>query len=328
VAAHHGSLSRKLRLEAERKLKEGQVKVLVATASLELGIDVGTVDLVCHISSPRSIAVALQRVGRSGHWRGAVPKGRFFVTTRDDLAECAVLVRAIRRGELDRLIFPEASLDVLAQQIVACCAAAGSAATANKSGDQSAVNTSDGWDEDELFALVKRAYPYRNLARQTFDEVLLMLSEGIASQRGRYGAYLHHDRINHKLRARRGARLAAITSGGAIPDNALFTVVAEPDGGVVGTVDEDFAVESMAGDVMLLGNTSWRIRRVEAKTSRMLVEDAHGTPPSVPSGVGKLRHAPKSFRCSWVSCAKRSAIGCPAWFQSKDGATCPWSLEP
>ena len=128
VAAHHGSLSRKLRLEAERKLKEGQIKVLVATASLELGIDVGTVDLVCHISSPRSIAVALQRVGRSGHWRGAVPKGRFFVTTRDDLAECAVLVRAIRLGELDRLIFPEASLDVLAQQIVACCAASRSAA--------------------------------------------------------------------------------------------------------------------------------------------------------------------------------------------------------
>ncbi len=283
VAAHHGSLSRKLRLEAERKLKEGQVKVLVATASLELGIDVGTVDLVCHIGSPRSIAVALQRVGRSGHWRGAVPKGRFFVTTRDDLAECAVLVRAIRQGELDRLIFPEASLDVLAQQIVACCAASGSAATANKSGDQS----NDGWDEDELFALVERAYPYRNLARETFDAVLAMLSEGIASQRGRYGAYLHHDRINRKLRARRGARLAAITSGGAIPDNALFTVVAEPDGGVVGTVDEDFAVESMAGDVMLLGNTSWRIRRVEAKTSRMLVEDAHGTPPSVPFWRGE-----------------------------------------
>src|ERR1700723_3323933 len=285
VAAHHGSLSRKLRLEAERKLKEGQVKVLVATASLELGIDVGTVDLVCHISSPRSIAVALQRVGRSGHWRGAVPKGRFFVTTRDDLAECAVLVRAIRMGELDRLIFPEASLDVLAQQIVACCAAAGSA---NKSGDQAASDESnDGWDEDDLFALVKRAYPYRNLTRQTFDEVLTMLSEGNASQRGRYGAYLHHDRINRKLRARRGARLAAITSGGAIPDNALFTVVAEPDGGTVGTVDEDFAVESLAGDIMLLGNTSWRIRRVEGRTSRVLVEDAHGAPPSVPFWRGE-----------------------------------------
>ncbi len=284
VAAHHGSLSRKLRLEAERKLKEGQVKVLVATASLELGIDVGTVDLVCHISSPRSIAVALQRVGRSGHWRGAVPKGRFFVTTRDDLAECAVLVRAIRCGELDRLIFPEGSLDVLAQQIVACCAASRSASAG---ADADAGVTSEGWDEDELFALVKRAYPYRNLARATFDAVVEMLSEGIASQRGRYGAYLHHDRINRKLRARRGARLAAITSGGAIPDNALFSVVAEPDGASVGTVDEDFAVESMAGDIMLLGNTSWRIRRVESKTSRVLVEDAHGTPPTVPFWRGE-----------------------------------------
>ena len=283
VAAHHGSLSRKLRLEAERKLKEGQIKVLVATASLELGIDIGTVDLVCHISSPRSIAVALQRVGRSGHWRGAVPKGRFFVTTRDDLAECAVLVRAIRLGELDRLIFPEASLDVLAQQIVACCAASGSAATANKSGDQS----NDGWDEDELFALVKRAYPYRNLSRETFDAVLAMLSEGIASQRGRYGAYLHHDRINRKLRARRGARLAAITSGGTIPDNALFTVVAEPEGVVVGTVDEDFATESMAGEVMLLGNTSWRIRRIEYRTGRLLVENAHGAAPGIPFWLGE-----------------------------------------
>src|ERR1019366_5432408 len=215
-------------------------------------------------------------------WRGAVPKGRFFVTTRDDLAECAVLVRAIRLGELDRLIFPEASLDVLAQQIVACCAASGSSATANKAGDQS----NDGWDEDELFALVKRAYPYRNLSRETFDAVLTMLSEGIASQRGRYGAYLHHDRINRKLRARRGARLAAITSGGTIPDNALYTVVAEPHG-VVGTVDEDFAVESMAGEVMLLGNTSWRIRRIEAKSSRVLVENAQGAPPGIPFWRGE-----------------------------------------
>jgi len=265
VATHHGSLSRKLRLAAEKKLKEGQVKVLVATASLELGIDVGTVDLVCHISSPRAIAVGLQRVGRSGHWRGAVPKGRFFVTTRDDLAECAVLVRAIRSGELDRLIFPEGSLDVLAQQIVACCAAAGTAAGA------AAGSTSEGWDEDELFALIKRAYPYRNLSRETYLALLEMLSEGIASQRGRRGAYLHHDRINQKLRPRRGARLAAITCGGAIPDNALFTVVAEPDGAIVGTVDEDFAVESMAGEIMLLGNTSWRIRRIEGKSSRILV---------------------------------------------------------
>ena len=280
VAAHHGSLSRKLRLEAERKLKEGEVKVLVATASLELGVDVGTVDLVCHISSPRSIAVALQRVGRSGHWRGAVPKGRFFATTRDDLAECAVLVRAIHSGDLDRLMFPEASLDVLAQQIVACCAV-------SRSNSPEPVSGHDGWDEDELFALVKRAYPYRNLSRPTFDSVVEMLSEGIASQRGRYGAYLHHDRINRKLRPRRGARIAAITSGGAIPDNALFTVVAEPDGTMVGTVDEDFAVESMAGEVMLLGNTSWRIRRIEGRTSRIVVEDAHGQPPGIPFWRGE-----------------------------------------
>ena len=300
VAAHHGSLSRKLRLEAEERLKEGQIKVLVATASLELGIDVGTVDLVCHMNSPRSIAVALQRVGRSGHWRGAVPKGRFFVTTRDDLAECAVLVRAIKSGDLDRLIFPECALDILAQQIVACCVVNRNAAvppavvaphsenqnSAQKAGED-AGSTHDGWDEAELFALVKRAYPYRNLSRTTFDEVLEMLSEGIASQRGRYGAYLHHDKINKKLRARRGARIAAITSGGAIPDNALFTVVAEPDGTVVGTVDEDFAVESMAGEVMLLGNTSWRIRRIEGRSSRIVVEDAHGQPPGIPFWRGE-----------------------------------------
>jgi ATP-dependent Lhr-like helicase len=269
VAAHHGSLSRKLRLAAEKKLKEGQVKVLVATASLELGIDIGTVDLVVQISSPRAIAVALQRVGRSGHWRGAVPKGRFFTTTRDELLECAALVRAIRHGDLDRIMIPDAPLDILAQQIVATCA------------------STEEWDEDRLFALVRRAYPYRNLSRQTYDAILEMLSEGIAARRGRYGAYIHRDRVNHKLRARRGARLAAITSGGAIPDTALFTVVAEPEGIVVGTLDEDFAVESNAGDVMLLGNSSWRIRRVEGKSGRVLVEDAHGAPPSVPFWRGE-----------------------------------------
>ena len=268
VAAHHGSLSRKLRLAAEKKLKEGQVRVLVATASLELGIDVGTVDLAVQINSPRAIAVALQRVGRSGHWRGAVPKGRFFCTTRDDLMECAALVRAIKQGDLDRLIIPESPLDVLAQQIVASCAA-------------------EEWDEDAMFALARRAHPYRNLKRETFDSILEMLSEGIASKRGRYGAYVHRDRVNGKLRARRGARLAAITSGGAIPDNSLYTVVAEPDGVVVGTVDEDFAVESNRGDIMLLGNTSWMIRRVETNAGRMLVQDAHGAPPTVPFWRGE-----------------------------------------
>ncbi len=268
VAAHHGSLSRKLRLAAEKKLKEGQVRVLVATASLELGIDVGTVDLVVQINSPRAIAVTLQRVGRSGHWRGAVPKGRLFCTTRDDLLECAALVRAIRHGDLDRLMIPESPLDVLAQQIVAACSA-------------------EEWGEDAMFALVRRAYPYRSLKRETFDSILEMLSEGIAAKRGRYGAYVHRDRVNGKLRARRGARLAAITSGGAIPDNSLYAVVAEPDGIVVGTVDEDFAVESNRGDVMLLGNTSWMIRRIETNAGRVLVQDAHGAPPSVPFWRGE-----------------------------------------
>jgi ATP-dependent Lhr-like helicase len=266
VAAHHGSLSRKLRLNAERKLKAGEIRALVATASLELGIDIGSVDLVCQIGSPRSISAALQRIGRAGHWRGAVPKGRLFATTRDDSLECAALVRAIRQGDLDHLAIPEAPMDILAQQIVAMCAA-------------------EDWREDELFDSVRRAYPYRNLARSDFDEIIEMLSEGIASARGRYAAYLHRDRVNGMVRARRGSRLAAITSGGAIPENSLYTVVAHPEGTIVGTVDEDFAVESLAGDIMLLGNTSWRIRRVNA--GRVLVEDAQGAAPNVPFWRGE-----------------------------------------
>jgi len=268
VAAHHGSLARKLRLAAERKLKNGEIRVLVATASLELGIDIGNVDLVCQINSPRSIAVALQRVGRAGHWRGAIPKGRLFATTRDDLAECAATVRAIKQGDLDRLAVPDKPLDILAQQIVAMCAA-------------------EEWDETELWETVRRAYPYRELTAEEYEQILQMLSQGIAAQRGRYGAYLYRDMVNHRLRARRGARLAAITSGGAIPDTALFTVVAQPEEIVVGTLDEDFAVESNAGDIMLLGNTSWQITRVEGKTGRVLVQDAHGAPPTVPFWRGE-----------------------------------------
>ncbi len=268
VAAHHGSLSRKLRLTAERKLKNGEIRLLVATASLELGIDVGTVDLVCQINSPRSIAVALQRVGRAGHWRGAIPKGRLFATTRDDLLECAAAVRAVKQGDLDVLHIPSAPLDILAQQIVAMCAC-------------------EDWDEDALFAFMRRAYPYRGLKREEYDRILEMLSQGIAAKRGRYGAYLFRDMVNRRLRARRGARLAAITSGGAIPDNSLFTVLAQPENIVVGTLDEDFAVESNAGDIMLLGNTSWRIRRVESNSGRVLVEDAHGAAPTVPFWRGE-----------------------------------------
>jgi ATP-dependent Lhr-like helicase len=266
VATHHGSLSRKLRLAAENKLKSGEIQALVATASLELGIDIGAVDLVCQIGSTRSIATALQRIGRAGHWRGAIPKGRIFAATRDELIECAALVRAIRQGDLDRIEIPDAPQDVLAQQIVAMCSA-------------------EDWQEDDLFARIRRAYPYRNLERAQFDTIIEMLSEGIAARRGRYGTYLHRDRVNGRVRGRRGSRLAAITSGGAIPDNALYTVVAEPEGTVVGTVDEDFAVESLRGDIMLLGNTSWRIRRVQM--GRVLVEDAHGTAPTVPFWRGE-----------------------------------------
>jgi ATP-dependent Lhr-like helicase len=267
VAAHHGSLSRKLRLAAENKLKEGKIRALVATASLELGIDIGSVDLVCQIGSTRSISVGLQRIGRAGHWRGAIPKGRIFATTRDELVECAALVRAVRNGELDRLAIPDAPMDILAQQIVAMCAA-------------------EDWNEQELFEAVRKAYPYRELARADFDQIVEMLSEGIAARRGRYGAYLHRDRVNGMLRPRRGARLAAITSGGAIPENALYTVIAQPEGTVVGTVHEDFAVESLAGDVFLLGNTSWRVRRV-LNSGSVLVEDAQGAAPSVPFWLGE-----------------------------------------
>jgi ATP-dependent Lhr-like helicase len=266
VLPHHGSLSRAIRLDAERRLKAGELRAVVATASLELGIDIGTVDLVCQIGSPRSIAVGLQRIGRAGHWVGALPKGRIFATTRDELVECAALVRAIRRGELDRLEIPRNPLDILAQQMVAACAC-------------------EDFAEDDLFALMRRAWPYRTLGRRDFDAVLEILSEGIATSRGRAGAYLHRDAVNRRVRGRRGARLTAITSGGAIPDTAQYLVVAEPEGITVGTLDEDFAVESLAGDIFLLGTTSWRIRRVES--GRVRVEDAHGAAPSIPFWRGE-----------------------------------------
>jgi len=266
VAAHHGSLSRERRHRAERLLKSGELKVVVATASLELGIDVGAVELCCLIGSPRSISTGLQRIGRSGHTISATPKGRLFPLTRDQLVECAALVRAARRAEIDAVCLRDAPLDVLAQQIVAACA-------------------SDEWDEDALYDLFRRAGPYGALARTDFDAVVDMLSEGIATSRGRAGALLHRDAVNRRLRGRRGARLAALTSGGAIPDNANFDVILEPEGTLIGTVDEDFAIESMAGDVMLLGNSSWRIRRVEP--GRVRVEDAAGAAPTIPFWLGE-----------------------------------------
>ena len=266
VVPHHGSLSKERRHDAEQRLKSGQVSLCVATSSLELGIDIGSVDLVCQIGSPRSIGLMLQRVGRSGHQVGGTPKGRLFPLTRDELIECMAMVRGFRRGNLDRLVIPDWPLDVLAQQIVAECGARE-------------------WSEDALYELVRRAYPYRDLPLDRYEQVLETLARGVAPRQGRRSAYVHRDAVNRRLRGRRGARLAAITSGGAIPDNADYDVIAEPDNTFVGTVNEDFAIESMRGDVFLLGNTPWRIRRVES--GRVRVEDAQGSSPTVPFWLGE-----------------------------------------
>ena len=266
VTAHHGSMAKEQRLSAEQRLKRGELKALVATASLELGIDIGDVDLVCQIGSPRSIASFLQRVGRSGHAVGGLPKGRLFPQSRDDLVECAALLDCVRRGELDRLTLPHQPLDVLAQQIVA------------------EVSAQD-WPEDELYDRFRRAWPFRDLSRDDFTAVLHMLADGFATSRGRRGALIHHDTINHVVRGRRGARLTAITSGGTIPDNADYQVLLEPENHIVGSVNEDFAVESLAGDVFQLGNSAYRIMRVERGVVR--VEDAHGQPPTIPFWLGE-----------------------------------------
>ena len=266
VAAHHGSLARDQRLDAEQRLKRGELKVLVATASLELGIDIGDVDLVCQLSSPRSIAAFLQRAGRSGHAVNGTPKARLFPTSRDDLVECAALLDCVRRGELDMLVIPPQPMDVLAQQIVAEVAC-------------------QEWNEDALFDLVRGAYPYRDLKREQFDAIVRMLADGFTTRRGARAAYIHRDAVHKQLRARRGARLTAVTSGGAIPDTADYLVVLEPQATVIGSVHEDFAVESLAGDIFQLGNTSYRIIRVER--DRLRVEDAHGVPPSIPFWLGE-----------------------------------------
>ncbi|SEI69079.1 ATP-dependent helicase Lhr and Lhr-like helicase [Frateuria terrea] len=266
VAAHHGSLAKELRLDAEQRLKRGELKLLVATASLELGIDIGDVDLVCQLASPRSIAAFLQRAGRSGHAVSGTPKARLFPTSRDDLLECAALLDCVRRGELDALVQPVQPLDVLAQQIVAEVAC-------------------QEWDEDALYALVRGAHPYRELPREQFDAIVRMLSEGFSTRRGPRAAYIHRDAVHRQLRARRNARLTAVTSGGTIPDTADYLVVLEPQSTIVGSVNEDFAVESLAGDVFQLGNTSYRIQRVER--DRLRVEDAHGAPPSIPFWLGE-----------------------------------------
>ena len=266
VTSHHGSLSAKLRLDAENRLKRGELKALVATASLELGIDIGSIDLVCQLGPTRSIATLLQRVGRAEHRRGGLPKGRLFPLSRDELVEGVATLRSIRNGELDLLEMPQKPLDLLSQQIVACAAC-------------------EDLDESALFELMRSAYPYRNLTQKEFDDVVRMLTEGFSTRRGRRSALIHHDEVNHRIRARRGARLLALTSGGAIPDNADYRVVVEPSETFVGTVNEDFAVESMAGDIFQLGNASWRILGINSGTVR--VEDAHGQPPGIPFWLGE-----------------------------------------
>jgi ATP-dependent Lhr-like helicase len=266
VTAHHGSLSKETRLDAEERLKAGTLQALVATASLELGIDIGHVDLVCQLGTPRRISTFLQRVGRSGHTVHGTSKGRLFPLTRDELVECTALIGSVHRGELDRIFIREKPLDVLAQQIVAESAA-------------------EDWRESELYELFRRAYPYRNLEPAEFDEVVRMLAQGFATRRGRRGALIHHDAVNGRIRGRRGARLLAITSGGAIPDNADYRVVLEPENTFIGTVNEDFAVESLQGDIFQLGNLSWRILRVQQGVVR--VSDAHGQPPSIPFWLGE-----------------------------------------
>ena len=285
VAAHHGSLSKDRRQRVEARLRAGDLRALVATASLELGIDIGPIELVCQIGSPRSFATFLQRVGRSNHSRGGVPAGRLYPTTRDELVECAALLRGARSGRLDRLIMPSCPLDILAQQVVAECAATE-------------------WAEQDLLKLVRGAAPFASVSAEDFADVAGLISDGITTGRGRRAAYLHRDQVNGTLKGRRGARIAALTSGGAIPELGDYRVVAEPDEALVGTVNEDWAIESMAGDVFLLGTTSWRIRRVEPGTVRVV--DAQGAPPSVPFWLGE---APgRTIELSQEVCEIRAAV--------------------
>ncbi|MGH7355736.1 MAG: DEAD/DEAH box helicase [Candidatus Rokuibacteriota bacterium] len=305
IAAHHGSLSRERRLRVEERLRAGDLAALVATASLELGIDIGAVDLVCQIGSPRGIATLLQRIGRSGHALGLTPKGRLFPATRDELVECAALVRAVRAGRLDRVEPPTAPLDVLAQQVVATCA------------DRE-------WPEDALFALARRATPYADLARADFDAVLEMLAQGFETPRGRRGAWLHRDRIQARVRGRRGARLAALTSGGAIPEVGDYRVLLDPDDTFIGTVNEDWAIESMAGDVFLLGTHSWRIRRVESGVVRVV--DAQGAPPTLPFWLGEaparteeLSEEVSGLRAAVAERLRRGVAAAAAWLEGECG---------
>jgi ATP-dependent Lhr-like helicase len=266
VATHHGSLSKEHRLKAEQRLKHGELRALVATSSLELGIDIGDIDLVCQMGSPRLISALLQRVGRAGHAVGAIPKGRLFPLSLDDLVECAALLDSVCRGELDRIRVPHKPLDVLAQQIVAEVACRE-------------------WGVDELLAAFRQARPYADLSAKEFEDVLRMLSDGYSTRRGRRSAYLHYDTVNRRLRARRGAKLTAVTNAGVIPDQFDYDVVLNPEGLRIGSIGEDFAFESMPGDIFQLGNASYRVQKVTV--NRVFVEDAHGMAPTLPFWLGE-----------------------------------------
>ena len=302
VAAHHGSLSKGRRQRVEARLRAGDLRALVATASLELGIDIGPVELVCQIGSPRSIATFLQRVGRSNHTRSGTPSGRLYPTTRDELVECAALMRGVRRGRLDAIIIPQRPLDILAQQLVAESAA-------------------EQWPEAGLLGLARQAAPFRDLSREDFDDVTELLAEGIRTGRGRRAYYLHRDQVNGTVKGRRGARLAALTSGGAIPELGDFRVIAEPDEAQVGTVHEEWATESRPGDVFLLGTHSWRILRVEPGTVRVV--DAHGAPPSVPfwqgEAPGRTRELSEEVSALRQAVAEREPAQAGAWLEAECG---------
>ena len=302
VTAHHGSLSREHRLNAETRLKQGQLKALVATASLELGIDIGDIDLVCQIGSPRSIATFLQRVGRAGHSIGAVPKGRLFPLTRDDLVECTAILDAIQHDELDHIVMQPHPLDVLAQQIIA--------EVANRE-----------WDKSELYNTFKQAWIYRDLTQANFDAIIKMLADGYSTRRGRRGAYLHYDAVNQRLRARRGARLVALTNGGAIPDQFNYDVILQPEGYLIGNLNEDFAFESLPGDIFQLGNTPYRFLKIEQ--GKVFVEDAKGQPPNIPFWFGD---APG--RTDELSDAlSRLRLDCEKHLEQGIANTCQWFIE-
>ena len=302
VTAHHGSLSREHRLNAETRLKQGQLKALVATASLELGIDIGDIDLVCQIGSPRSIATFLQRVGRAGHSIGAVPKGRLFPLTRDDLVECTAILDAIQHDELDHIVMQPHPLDVLAQQIIA--------EVANRE-----------WDKSELYITFKQAWIYRELTQANFDAIIKMLADGYSTRRGRRGAYLHYDAVNQRLRARRGARLVALTNGGAIPDQFNYDVILQPEGYLIGNLNEDFAFESLPGDIFQLGNTPYRFLKIEQ--GKVFVEDAKGQPPNIPFWFGD---APG--RTDELSDAlSRLRLDCEKHLEQGIANTCQWFIE-